>query len=59
MEIGTERRHPLLPRIWITLVSALQQTSLRCAFLEDRGHGNLSLVEYYDNILRYAILPHT
>jgi hypothetical protein len=27
--------------------------------LEDRGHGNLSLVEYYDNIPRYAILPHT
>jgi hypothetical protein len=27
--------------------------------LEDRGHGNLSLVEYYDNIPRYAILSHT
>jgi Heterokaryon incompatibility protein (HET) len=27
--------------------------------LEDRGDGNLSLVEYYDNIPRYAILSHT
>jgi hypothetical protein len=27
--------------------------------LEDHGHGNLSLVEYYDNIPRYAILSHT
>jgi hypothetical protein len=27
--------------------------------LEDRGHGNLSLVEYYDNVPSYAILSHT
>ncbi len=60
IQIATERRGALFLRTYDRAFLSLAAHAITMRLLLDRGHGDLSLVEYHDtNIPRYAILSHT